>query len=363
MRHSSPSKGFTLVELLVVIAIIGILIGMLLPAVQQVREAARRTQCANNIKQLVLGIHSYIGDSMSGTLPPGVRNDYMITTPGATYGDTNDAGWKTCWSWGTFILPKVEQQNLYDLLAPRGRSPRDFKNANTALFTTAMRTQLPVFQCPSDNPPTPFNTMRKINGVAPAISNYVASNSHSRPMWRTANGINGNSALTSDENQTGAFGGVTDNNRAKRFEANIINQDGSSNSIMISERQFDNGYLAPGTSNGIKNALPGAANIYASRGVGFSYDAGLNEATNYKPWRGISDVGFTGNGPINDSNYWGKSRAASSRHPAGINTGFCDGSVRFIKETIEHNSYSGGVNSVYAQLLAVDDNQVISGEF
>ena len=121
MRHSSPSKGFTLVELLVVIAIIGILIGMLLPAVQQVREAARRTQCANNIKQLVLGIHSYIGDSMSGTLPPGVRNDYMITTPGATYGDTNDAGWKTCWSWGTFILPKVEQQNLYDLLAPRGR--------------------------------------------------------------------------------------------------------------------------------------------------------------------------------------------------------------------------------------------------
>ncbi|MCH2182712.1 MAG: DUF1559 domain-containing protein [Mariniblastus sp.] len=365
MKLSPIRKGFTLVELLVVIAIIGILIGMLLPAVQQVREAARRTQCANNIKNITLAIHNYIGDDTKGWLPPGARNDYVDAA-----GATDEASWKTCWSWGTFILPKLEQQNLYDVLAPRDRSPQQFKNADNPAFTAAMQTQLPVFLCPSDNAPTPFNDRRVINGTQPAISNYVGSNSHARPMWRTANGVDGDSNLNAGEKFTGAFGGVTRlpngtvRHAPRRFEANIINQDGSSNTMLISERTYDNGYLNPNTGNGIKNAKPSAANIYATRGLGFDYDpAASPPASGAQAWRGISDVCFTGNAPINDSNYWGKSRAASSRHPAGVNSGFCDGSVRFIKETIEWNGGFGQVNSVYAQLIAVDDNQVITGEY
>ena len=93
MKYSSPSKGFTLVELLVVIAIIGILIGMLLPAVQQVREAARRSTCANNIKNLTLAVHNYIGRGTKEALPPGISNAYEDAA-----GDTNEWGNRTCWS-------------------------------------------------------------------------------------------------------------------------------------------------------------------------------------------------------------------------------------------------------------------------
>jgi len=97
-----------------------------------------------------------------------------------------------------------------------------------------------------------------------------------------------------------------------------------------------------------------------------SYDASHGDATNIKAWRGISDVGFTGNGYINESNQSAKSRSASSRHPAGVNTGFCDGSVRFIKETIDHNGLNNANvsnSSTYSQLLNIDDNKVITGEF
>ncbi|MCH2179135.1 MAG: DUF1559 domain-containing protein, partial [Mariniblastus sp.] len=124
MNSSPKKKGFTLVELLVVIAIIGILIGMLLPAVQQVREAARRTTCANNARQLSLAMLNY--ESALGTFPPGLRCD----TPADSAGIIQDASWKTLWSWGTFVLPYVEQNNLYEVLNPRERTPQQFKNAN-----------------------------------------------------------------------------------------------------------------------------------------------------------------------------------------------------------------------------------------
>lgn len=91
-------KAFTLVELLVVIAIIGILIGMLLPAVQMVREAARRTSCSNKIRQIAMGLHSF--QSVHKKLPPGWLGDETIDTKG--------------WAWMAYTLPHVEQQNLYD---------------------------------------------------------------------------------------------------------------------------------------------------------------------------------------------------------------------------------------------------------
>ena len=158
-------NGFTLVELLVVIAIIGILVAMLLPAVQTVREAARRIDCGSKMRQMTLGMLSY--ESAHQSFPPGVKGNGL----GALFPGLN---------WGSFILPFLEQNTLHDILSEQSNNFSDPNWADTENGDTAIIV-LPIFLCPSDDSDERnrdrFSSPRDLPGGAfgtfHARSNYI----------------------------------------------------------------------------------------------------------------------------------------------------------------------------------------------
>src|SRR5947209_4310731 len=142
MKNPSVRRGFTLIELLVVIAIIGVLIGLLLPAVQKVREAAARLKCQNNLHQIGLGFHNY--HAAQGSFPPGFASQ-AASIDGPSLGPG--------WGWGAHLLPYLEQDNLY-------RKINFSKDITDPANAEARLTSLAVFLCPSDSPPSPNTTVK-----------------------------------------------------------------------------------------------------------------------------------------------------------------------------------------------------------
>lgn len=283
-------RGFTLIELLVAIAVIGILIAILLPAVQQAREAARRTQCRNHLKQLGLAVHNY--HDAHTAMPPSRVEDWDAWLAGSP----NFTGW---WSWQTRLLPYLEQPALYDAVNYEINAFGCDPAVNKVIGAT-----LPVLTCPSD-PGTPavhefddgFCAFPRPFGV----TNYFVCRGGDRqhdpfdcpflPEFIACNGV---------------FPQV---NTSLRFRDV---RDGTSNTIAIGERPADSeryyGWWAAG----------GGTDCHA---LG-DHVLDLNEG-HYKGSPDNADDVI---------HYW-------SMHSGGSHFLLCDGSVRFISYSIDHNTY------------------------
>ncbi len=219
--HPSQRRAFTLIELLVVIAIIGILIALLLPAVQKIREAAARMQCTNNLKQIGLAVHNY-HDSFN-FVPPG----YIDGNTNPTSTPDNDVG--PGWGWAALLLPYVEQQNLFNQINLK-------QGIVVGTNAAAAKTALKIYQCPSDpyqqNFPvydstfsTPFATV--------AHSNYVGCNG-----WEECfNNAGGAGQGGGSDGLSGGLGQSGDGLFYRNSHYRLTDvTDGLSNTIIIGER-------------------------------------------------------------------------------------------------------------------------------
>lgn len=316
-------RGFTLIELLVVIAIIGILIGMLLPAVQQVREAARRTTCKNNMRQLGLAVHNY--ESAFKKFPPGVQNlDPNVIS--ATEG---------LWSVTTWLLPYMEQQNAYDVLDPSTNNTITSRlaDADAAAVRAVLETPIATFLCPSDSGDVLNQIRASFDGMttAHAPTNFVFSN-NARPDPSDSNSIAYCDAFASDS-PTGLFC-----NEAVRMGA--MTGDGTSNTIMISERTYE-------AQNKSANLAPaGSALLFGARG----YETPSPSATN-----GIQDIAFSTYGRINSKDADERRQGISSFHSGGVNLVLGDASTQFLTTSTN--------DVVYNQLVNIRDGQVLVSPF
>jgi prepilin-type N-terminal cleavage/methylation domain-containing protein/prepilin-type processing-associated H-X9-DG protein len=262
--------GFTLIELLVVIAIIAILIGLLLPAVQKVREAANRTKCSNNLKQIVIGLHNY--SNVNGPFPPAYRNK-----------PANLFDYAPGWGWGTLILPYVEQDPLYTQL--KVDTTLFGGGSNPANPTSLTAPPVKLYRCPADNGPDQ-NDFRNNFGTA----NY-------RAVCGPNNGIDGFFHTNEDR------GGVMYQNSKVR-PVDVL--DGLSNTVVIGECMYD-------AASGKWAAIwPGMIGIYDG-----------SVFISCVMWQ-VDDQSADINGPA--------PQAFSSRHPGGAFFAFGDGSVRFFRE-------------------------------
>ncbi|EAQ81815.1 DUF1559 domain-containing protein [Blastopirellula marina] len=283
------TRGFTLVELLVVIAIIGVLIALLLPAVQQAREAARRMQCSNNLKQLGLAMHTY--HDTYNNLPAGVNG--------------------CCWgSWQLAILPQMELGNLYNNYEQK-MYDTDYRYSS-APNVDVTSTRIATLTCPSDEPNAPIAT----SGVNLTSHNYAVNYGNTGyAQQATLNGVTfGKAPFSQNSSTLDKFYGFRD----------IV--DGTSNTLLASE-------VLQGKGTDLR---------------GFTWWGDASQFTTYLPpntsqpdaYNGTCHTDPQANLPCTASSTSNPTMMASrSRHPGGVQALRCDGSARFISENIQLDTW------------------------
>ena len=323
--------GFTLVELLVVIAIIGLLIALLLPAVQSTREASRRSRCQNNLKQLSLGLVTYV--SARGGLPPSILDNMKAGMSSFAPAD-NAPGF----AWSALILPFVEQAPLWDRLktATNGGTV-NWQSAGSAATSLA---SLPVnvFECSSNEGSGQPNTKRDHfqTGTAYGQNNYgpnsgSAANRSTMEELVTIWGIPVADAPALWAASAGVF---AISNRTVAMKPAAIT-DGLSKTQMLAERSSTS-ETGGSSCGGLPCDNPGGLWIgpQLMRAIaGWSAGMVTHDVETY----GGGDVAYM----INRSAYtWGDDWSNGSPHAGGMNASMCDGSVRWISENIDMTTYT-----------------------
>ncbi|MBN9120163.1 MAG: DUF1559 domain-containing protein [Planctomycetes bacterium] len=318
MRSSPLRRGFTLIELLVVIAIIAILIGLLLPAVQKVRDAAARMSCQNKLKQLALALHNY--HDANGKLPPGSQAT-VYPKPNPSNAGVLSSGT----SWIVMILPQIEQDNIYRMY--------DFTQAHNTTTNAAVGMNLvPTLYCPSGpdpkkytdpNSPTTGNYTTHYYGVmGPAGATNPTTNTIGSATYNYTVGSPGTNGAYSGHGMLTSYvenspNTVRQNRQVKFTDVN----DGLTNTLMLGEISI--------------NMPPSYTGTHYYRTFIRGDNGGCGTTKNVT--NPINSTVYNGSSNFNDVSFY-------SNHSGGANFALGDGSVRFINQNIDISIYKAAAS-------------------
>ncbi len=312
MKSASRRVGFTLVELLVVITIIGILIALLLPAVQAAREAARRLQCQNNLKQMALACLGH--EQANGFFPTGGWSFFWLGDPDRGFNKKQPGGWIYN------ILPYLEQQPLHDLGAGQNNTGK-----KTAALTLA-HTLLTTANCPSRRPnmlyPNAYNGNTFVAYNAGGVYNDASNNvlAHADYAANVGNALVvstlGPDSMDIESSYAWVDGSIYSGAIYQRSEVKIAEiSDGTSNTFLVGEK-----YLNP-----------------------YNYATGLDDADNENLYAGFNNdtlrCAAAAHLPFQDTAGGSNYDCFGSAHAGGFHMAFCDGSVQTINYSINSDAY------------------------